>query len=148
MKSQTISLFIAAAPARVYEFASAPGNLPLWAPSFCQSVERVGDDWVVHSPLGRVVFAFVARNQFGVLDHAVTLADGVQLSNPMRVIANGEGSELLFTLFQREGMSDRQFEEDAVLVRRDLETLRRLLEPPDDRDAAPGVSPAANLVDR
>lgn len=128
MRSKTISQFIAATPERVYEFASAPGNLPLWVPSFCQSVERVGDEWMVHSPVGRVVFAFVARNELGVLDHVVTLADGVQLTNPMRVIPNGQGSEVMFTLFQREGMSDRQFLEDARLVQNDLQTLRRLLE--------------------
>lgn len=128
MKAKTISLFIAAAPQRVYEFASAPGNLPLWVPSFCQSVERVGDEWVVHSPQGRVVFTFVPRNDLGVLDHTVRLADGVQLTNPMRVIPNGTGSEVMFTLLQREGMSDRQFEEDAGLVQSDLHNLRRLLE--------------------
>lgn len=128
MRSKTISQFIAATPERVYEFASAPDNLPLWVPSFCQSVERVGDEWMVHSPVGRVVFAFVARNELGVLDHVVTLADGVQLTNPMRVIPNGQGSEVMFTLFQREGMSDRQFLEDARLVQNDLQTLRRLLE--------------------
>lgn len=130
MRSKTISLFIAAAPERVYEFASAPDKLLLWAPSFCQSVEHVGDDWVVHSPLGRVVFAFVARNDLGVLDHTVTLADGVKVVNPMRVIANGAGSEVMFTLFQRGDMSDRQFEEDAGMVLNDLQTLRRLLETP------------------
>lgn len=130
MKSQTLSVSIVAPSARVYEFASNPANLPLWVPSFCQSVELIGGEWVVQSPAGRVIFTFVPRNDLGVLDHSVTLPTGVKLTNPMRVIPNGDGSEILFTLFQREGMSDQQFREDAELVRSDLHTLRQLLESP------------------
>lgn len=128
MKSQTISVFIAASPARVYEFASNPGNLPLWVRSFCNSIELVGGEWVVQSPTGRAVFTFVQPNDLGVLDHTVTLPSGLKLTNPMRVIPNADGSEVIFTLFQHEGMSDRQFQKDAELVLSDLHTLRRVLE--------------------
>ena len=128
MKSQTISLFIAAPPSRVYAYASNPENLPLWVPSFCKSVELINGEWIVQSPAGRAVFQFASSNSFGVLDHTVTLPSGVKLTNPMRVISNGDGSEMLFTLFQHEGMSDQQFQEDAELVLSDLHTLRRLLE--------------------
>ena len=128
MKSQTISVYIAAPPARVYAFASDPRKLPLWVPSFCQSVELVDGKWVVQSPAGRAVFSFVRPNDLGVLDHTVELPSGLKLANPMRVIPNGDGSEMLFTLFQHEGMSDQQFQEDAAQVMGDLHTLRRLLE--------------------
>ncbi len=46
----------------------------------------------------------------------------------MRVVPNGEGAELLFTVFQRPGRSDAQFYEDASLVHRDLHTLKQILE--------------------
>ena len=128
MKSQTLSVTIAAPPARVYAFASKPENLPLWVPSFFSAVERISDEWVAQSPLGRVVFSFVPHNVLGVLDHTVTLPSGVRLTNPMRVIPNGDGSEILFTLFQHEGMSDQAFQDDAEQVLSDLHTLRRLLE--------------------
>lgn len=128
MNSQTLSVFIAAPPARVYGFAADPAHLPMWVTSFCKSVARRGDEWVVESPLGWAVFAFAPPNEYGVLDHAVTLPDGTRFFNPMRVIANGAGSEVLFTLFQHEGMSDEQFRGDAALVRSDLETLRRVIE--------------------
>lgn len=128
MKSQTLSVTIAAPPARVYAFASKPENLPLWVPSFFSSVERISDEWVAQSPLGRVMFSFDPHNVLGVLDHTVTLPSGVRLTNPMRVIPNGDGSEILFTLFQHEGMSDQEFQEDAEQVLSDLHTLRRLLE--------------------
>lgn len=129
MKSQTISLFIAAPPERVYAFASNPENMPRWVPSFFNSVECVDGEWVAQSPLGRVVFEFAHDNDLGVLDHTVTLPSGATLTNPMRVIPNGDGSEILFTLIQHEGMTDEQFQEDAELVMSDLLTLKRLLEP-------------------
>ena len=129
MKSKTLSVTIAAAPERVYAFASNPENLPRWVPSFFKSVELVDGEWVAQSPLGRVGFEFVHDNDLGVLDHTVTLPTGARLTNPMRVIPNGDGSEILFTLIQHEDMTDQQFQEDAELVLGDLHTLRRLLEP-------------------
>jgi hypothetical protein len=129
MKSKTLSVTIAAEPERVYAFASNPENLPRWVPSFFKSVELVDGEWVAQSPLGRVGFEFVHDNDLGVLDHTVTLPSGARLTNPMRVIPNGDGSEILFTLIQHEDMTDQQFQEDAELVLGDLHTLRRLLEP-------------------
>jgi len=128
MNSRTISVSIAAPPALVYAFASNPANLPAWVPSFCKSVEFVNGEWVVQSPGGPVVFSFVEANQLGVLDHTVTLASGTSLTNPMRVVANGSGSEVMFTLFQHEGMSDEHSAKDAALVESDLQALRRILE--------------------
>jgi hypothetical protein len=128
MKSQTLSVFVAAPPAQVYAFASNPENLPLWVPSFFYAVEHVNGEWVAQSPMGRVAFGFVPANDLGVLDHTVTLPSGATLTNPMRVIPNGDGSEILFTLMQHEGMTDQQFQEDAEMVLSDLHTLRRLLE--------------------
>lgn len=130
MNTRTLSVTLAAPPARVYAFASDPRNLPRWVPSFFLSVERIGNEWVAQSPLGRVTVAFVHDNAPGVLDHTITLPSGARLTNPMRVIAHGEGSELLFTLIQQPDMSAQQFEDDAALVLRDLHTLKRLLESP------------------
>lgn len=130
MKAHTHSVTIAAPPARVYAFASNPQNLPRWVPSFFESVERIDGEWVAQSPLGRVTVEFVHDNDLGVLDHTVTLPSGARITNPMRVISNGDGSELLFTLIQHEDMTDQQFQEDAELVLSDLHTLQRLLESP------------------
>ncbi|MBE0502928.1 MAG: SRPBCC family protein [Desulfuromonadales bacterium] len=128
MKSQTISVFITVPATHVYAFAANPAHLPLWVPSFFKSVESIDGEWVAQSPEGRVVVAFVSPNDFGVLDHTVTLSSGQKLTNYMRVIPNEEGSEILFTFFQREGMTDQQFQEDAALVLGDFQTLRRVLE--------------------
>ncbi|MCA9070771.1 MAG: hypothetical protein KDA84_17695, partial [Planctomycetaceae bacterium] len=74
----------------------------------------------METPTGWVGIRFVPTNDFGVLDHVVTLPDGQSILNPMRVVANGEGSELMFTLFQLPGMSDEQFAKDTGMVEADL----------------------------
>jgi hypothetical protein len=67
-------------------------------------------------------------NEYGVLDHDVTLPSGEVVHNPMRVIADGHGCEVVFTLRRRPGMSDAEFSEDAGAVAADLARLRRILE--------------------
>jgi hypothetical protein len=62
------------------------------------------------------------------MDHDVTLESGVTIHNPMRVVPNGEGSEFVFTLIRRPGMSDEQFAKDKTAVENDLKTLKHLLE--------------------
>lgn len=119
-------MYIGCPPGHVYGFVSDPHNLPRW--SFFRSVTRSGDQWVVDTPDGPVVLRFAEANQLGVLDHWVTLGSGVEIYVPMRVISNGEGSEVLFTLFQAPGMSDEEFEEDAQQVERDLATLKAALD--------------------
>ena len=78
--------------------------------------------------MGRVGFAFVPRNDLGVLDHDVTLPTGEVVHNPMRVIADGSGCEVVFTLRRRPGMSDDEFGEDAAAVAADLARLKQVLE--------------------
>lgn len=112
----------------VYEYASDPAPLPDWAPGLGSSVERSGGQWFVATSMGRIGFAFAAHNDFGVLDHDVTLPSGEVVYNPMRVIADGSGCEVVFTLRRRPGMTDAEFQEDAGAVAADLARLKRVLE--------------------
>ena len=129
MDSQHISIYIARRPDEVYEFASDPRNLPRWAAGLARSeVTRDGDVWIADAPFGKVRIRFTEGNTFGVMDHDVELESGVTVHNPMRVVANGEGSEFTFTLFRQPGMSDEQFGEDRLAVEKDLRTLKELLE--------------------
>ncbi|MFC0597723.1 SRPBCC family protein [Streptomyces palmae] len=113
----------------VYAYTSDPTNLPAWARGLAGAVEKVGDQWVATaSALGRVVVSFAPPNEFGVLDHDVTLPSGVTIYNPLRVIADGTGSEVVFTLRRQPEMTDAEFERDAGAVADDLARLRDLLE--------------------
>jgi len=112
----------------VYAFASDPEHLPLWAAGLGAAIRRVGDDWIVETPEGAATVKFAEPNAYGILDHVVTLPSGVTVSNPMRIIPNGDGSECVFTLLRRPGMPAEEFLRDAALVERDLLTLKALLE--------------------
>lgn len=118
----------------MYEFASNPENLPEWAAGLGDSVENVDGDWIAESPMGRVEVEFTADNQFGVLDHDVTLPSGETVYNPVRVFPNEDGSEVVFTLYRRRGVTDQEFENDAKAVQNDLETLKVLLEDEQSRN--------------
>jgi len=127
-ESRHISVSIDRPAEQVYEFASNPGNLPRWAAGLGGSIKNVNGDWIAESPMGRVKVEFADKNTFGVLDHAVTLPSGERVCNPMRVFPNSDGSELIFTLYRRPGVSERMFAEDAEAVARDLKKLKILLE--------------------
>jgi len=127
-KSRHISVSIDRPVDQVYEFASNPENLPEWAAGLSGSIKKVNGDWIAESPMGRVKVKFADKNRFGVLDHVVTLQSGEEVYNPMRVFPNNYGSELIFTLYQRQDMSDQMFAEDARAVARDLQKLKILLE--------------------
>jgi hypothetical protein len=96
----------------VYAFVSDPNNLPTWASGLSAAVK----------------VRFVERNAFGVLDHFVRVDSGPEVYMPMRVFPNGEGAEVLITVFRQPGVSDEKFAEDTHWVRRDLEALKTLLE--------------------
>jgi hypothetical protein len=114
--------------ADIYDYAADPANLPEWAPGLGERVEKVDGRWFVHTPAGRVGFAFAEPNGLGVLDHEVTLPSGEVVSNPMRVVAHGDGAEVVFHLRRPAGMSDADFDHDAALVQADLARLKRVLE--------------------
>jgi hypothetical protein len=121
-KSQHINISINLPVDQVYEFASNPENLPKWAAGLSGSIKNVNGDWIAESPMGSVKVKFADQNKFGILDHDVTLPSGEKVYNPMRVFPNNDGSELIFTLYQRPDLSDQMFAEDAKAVTRDLES--------------------------
>lgn len=96
----------------VYNFVCDPGNLAKWA-------SGLGDARKVR---------FAERNKFGVLDHWVSAGSGPEVYMPMRVLPNGDGAEVLLTVFRQPGTSEEKFAEDTQWVRRDLEALKEILE--------------------
>ena len=127
-KSRTISIPINRPYAEVYEFLAEPRNFPSWASNLGADFAHVGGTEWATTRTGRVILRFSARNDFGVLDHAVYAEGTKPIITPMRVIANGDGAEILFTLLQRPGMTDAEFESEAEWVRSDFDALRSLFE--------------------
>ena len=129
MESRHVSRVIAASPEEVYDFAADPAHLPRWAAGLAQAedIEVQGDVLRMQSPMGEVSVRFVPRNDLGVLDHDVTLPNGVVVTNPFRVFAHPDGAEILMTVRQLD-LSDEDFERDCRQVEADLATLAGLLE--------------------
>ena len=129
-QSLNLSVFINRDSEDVYDFVCVPENFPRWASGLGRSLKKVHGEWVAETPEGPVKIRFSERNELGVLDHWVSTKPGVQIYIPMRVIPNGRGSELIFTLFRLADMSDEQFAADTEWVMRDLNSLKNLLESP------------------
>lgn len=105
-----------------YEVLSLPENFArcLWgrASALCPA----GADWTVDTAEGRVKLCLSERNSFGVLDYSLIRPDGMTVYIPLRVVASGEGCELILTLFHpanadrgmRELLGAKQFVEEYV----------------------------------
>jgi len=129
MRVRHITVSIARPCGDVYEFLAEPANFERWASGLGNGLRRVGGKvWRAEGPDAGVTVRFSDRNAYGVLDHEVETPTGERILNPMRVVPNGSGSEVVFTVFQRPGVSDETFEADANWVSRDLQALKQLLE--------------------
>ncbi|WP_029911021.1 polyketide cyclase [Caulobacter sp. UNC358MFTsu5.1] len=127
-EARPMTVSIARPAAEVYAFAHRPESFPQWAAGLGAGLTRDGDRWVAHGPDGDVHVRFSPQNPYGVLDHWVTLADGTEISIPLRVVANGDGAEVTLTLFRVPGMDDATFARDQGMVSADLARLKALLE--------------------
>ena len=113
----------------VYDFACQPQNMGQWAAGLAAGLRKVGAEWIGDGgPLGFIRVRFVEKNPFGVIDHEVILPDDVSVHNALRVVPNGDGAEVMFTLIRQPGMDDASFEADAAAIARDLSSLKSLLE--------------------
>jgi hypothetical protein len=114
--------------ADAYAFAHQPENFPLWAKGLSDSLRRTDRGWVTETPEGEAVIRFSEPNGYGVLDHWVEVEGRAAISVPLRMIANGTGTEVELTLFRQPDMTEAAFKRDARAVRSDLEALKALLE--------------------
>ena len=130
LKSRSLSISINRDPRIVYEFVSNLENLPKWASKAFQSIKHVEGEWIAETPQGSAKVSLTNRNDFGVLDHHVSLSSlGVEVYVPMRVVQNGiNGSEVIFTLFYTTHMSEEQFAQDMRMVEQDLKNLKSIIE--------------------
>lgn len=122
-----VSVSIERSPDEVYRLASDVQSWPRWAHGL-GTVKRRGDEWIAEGPIGTAKVRFSPRNEFHVLDHDVTLASGVTVHNALRVIPNGGGSEVVFSVLRQPGTSSAYFQADTQAVERDLQQLKQIVE--------------------
>jgi hypothetical protein len=130
LKSTSLTVSINRDPRTVYEFVSNLENLPKWASKAFQSIKQDKGEWIAETPQGSAKVDLAQRNDFGVLDHYVSLSTlGVEVYVPMRVVKNGiNGSEVIFTLFYTSHMSEEKFAQDLKMIEQDLKNLKNIIE--------------------
>ena len=123
-----VSVTIDRNAAEAYALLSAPETFLKWASGLAASMRKVGGEWVAETPEGPAKVRFSEPNTYGVLDHWVELGSGEQVHIPLRILPNGDGCELVLTVFRRPGRSDAEFAADAEWVMKDLRAAKALLE--------------------
>jgi hypothetical protein len=124
--SLTDSISIAAPPRTVLELLADPLQLPRWAPDFAQRVRPDGEVWMVESAGQEFPIELRVDRTLGVVD---ILRPGTETGAFARVVPNGDGSEMVFTLFFPPGASAEQIERQREVVAAELERVRSLTGP-------------------
>jgi len=133
LQSKTISIQIRRDYAQVHEFLATPRNLMKWSPGMGPGFDWIsGTDWMIERAEGPIVITFSEPNAYGILDHVLTPVGGQSQTVRMRVFPNGAGAEIVYTMFQHEGVGDAQFASDAEWVQSDFAALQSLLENDED----------------
>lgn len=128
-RSQTITLQIERSVEDVYDFLADPYNHCQWSVSLPGTMRHVaGNEWQADTQIGPRRFQFCARNGFGVLDHAVYREGETPMFTPFRVADNDGGTEVIYTFYQRDTMSEAQFVSTMEWITGDLWALKSILE--------------------
>jgi hypothetical protein len=132
LKSRTLSVSINSKPKTIYEFVLNLENFSRWAKMACRSIKLLNGEWIAETPQGQAKVRITERNDLGILDHYVRLLSSPNIDEdvfvPMRIVQNGDGSEVIFTVFQLPDMSEDKYAEDIKMVEQDLQNLKRTIE--------------------
>ena len=131
LKSRVFTIPIHRRYADVYGFLADPTNFTLWGGTEPggEMKHLGGRDYLVVLPRGRRVMRFTPFNEHGVLDYQV-FREGETAGpvTPVRLHPNEDGCEMLFTWFQRPGVSNEQFESEAEWAYSDLLRMKAYIE--------------------
>lgn len=115
----------------LYETIWRPEYFPKWAGGLSESaLIQDGETWLAEGPDAPIRITFTPQNDYGVMDHWVDTGDGNAVHVPLRVVQNGDGAEVMLTLYRQPDMDDERFSADSKWVVADLRKLKRLIENP------------------
>ena len=140
METRTISTSIARPPREVATDLADPGRHPTWATEFFAGPgEELGEGvWRMKVPAmgGEALMRIDADIEAGIVDLYLAPLDsefGTPL--PVRVVPNGAGSDVLFSLARMPGQTAQEFQDGVESMERELANLKTRLE-----DSVPPVS--------
>ena len=129
LPARTFSVSIQHEWQALYERIWHPEVFTQWAAGLASSeLQQHGEIWQAQGSDGPITIRFTPRNPFGVMDHVVDPGDGNEVHVPLRVVQNGDGAEVMLTLFRQPEMSDERYAADIKLINRDLRKLKALIE--------------------
>ncbi|MBB5686893.1 polyketide cyclase [Sphingobium boeckii] len=113
----------------LYEQIWHPNFFSKWAIGLSESqLREEGGHWIDDGEDPPLKFRFSPHNDHGVMDHWVDAGDGEIVHVPLRIVENGDGAEVMLTLYRQPDMDDERFSRDAKLIMRDLKALKNLIE--------------------
>jgi uncharacterized protein YndB with AHSA1/START domain len=119
MRTETRSITIAAPPEAVLDYVGDARTLPAWAPAFARTVEPEGEHWRVN---GEALIDVVVSREHGTVD--IVSATQPRRGVFTRVLANGDGSEYLFTQLFPDGSSEDAVARQLAVVEGELRPVR------------------------
>jgi hypothetical protein len=129
LRSETRSVQIAAPVETVHAYVSDLERLPEWAIGFAKAVRRDGDGFLVSTAAGQEIPIRVETDPaLGVVDFVMSVAPGIDLVAPSRVLAHDGGSVYVFTVLQAPGMPEEVLVEQARALEHELQVLKARLE--------------------
>jgi hypothetical protein len=128
--SATRSITIERELSEVFTYVAASENLPEWASPFAETVRTDGDDILVTSGGEERRFRLRIDATLGVVDFLAAVGQDRYVAGALlRIVPRANTSEAVFTLLRMLNESDQQLEARALVVERELSTLReRLIE--------------------
>jgi hypothetical protein len=83
--------------------------------------------WSFSTQRGNATLKFMENKTFGILDH-LYVDDESSWEVPMRVVSNGDESEVIITLLKPEVLTDEQFDERMKELGILFENLKKIIE--------------------
>ena len=124
----TATVYIAASPAKVFDYVRVPENQPEWAVNFVRSTRpTTGGRYVMETPAGAMVYRVEADPQRGTIDFIIEGPEGDNIL-PARVVPHSGGAIFTFTITRTPDMNDQAWEGGMLGMDEELEQLKRLLE--------------------
>jgi hypothetical protein len=129
-RSITRSISINAPPQVVLGLVADPTALPRWAPAFARAARPAGGDrWILDTGKCEVTVRVRVSDELGTVDFLMADAPrGLEIGVFSRVLRNGCASELVFTRFVPDSMSEIEVAEQRAVVAVELQTVRALCE--------------------
>jgi hypothetical protein len=83
--------------------------------------------WSFSTPSGNAKLKFKENKSYGILDH-MFIDQESKWDVPMRVISNGDESEIIITLIKPDELTDEQFNERMFEIDRVFVNMKKIIE--------------------